>query len=438
MSGSRCPARRRSSTRWRRGARGPTRHPAGSPPAAAPAHGGGQGGAPNRARGSAGRSRRPLRRALAGRARARRPRDGLPPPVPDSTCDPLRDAVVVDVRLVRGGTVHRGTATPCRKTALAIPVPSSQLRRWNGAGSGGGLAPLDRHHRLGGTHLAPTSLLFVEDDPFVRPAITRALNRTGPFTVTPAEHGNRALEVLEEQSVDAILTDLQMPVMDGLTLLSHLVERGVRVPVAVMTGQQITPEIADRLHRYGIAASFTKPVDLGTLAQELQRAVSPATVGRIAGITLFGFLQLIEVERKTALIVVHSTTTEGRLYFDRGTLVHAEAHRASGLVAVYDILSWPDPKLEIFYERTCRERTVEEPLQHVLMEAARLQDERARPASVTDPAAGAAAVQADLPPAPNARGVLREAMQIQGAQGAAVVDSATGERLGSEGVGTLG
>jgi CheY-like chemotaxis protein len=98
-------------------------------------------------------------------------------------------------------------------------------------------------------HLAPTNLLFVEDDPFVRLAITRALNRTGAFAVTPAEHGDRALEVLAQQSVDAILTDLQMPVMDGLTLLSHLVERGVRVPVAVMTGQRITPEIADRLHR---------------------------------------------------------------------------------------------------------------------------------------------------------------------------------------------
>jgi len=327
---------------------------------------------------------------------------------------------------------------PSDSSALvaASPVEWSRKRRW-------------LYRRWGGTtaweapHLAPTSLLFVEDDPFVRLAITRALNRTGAFTVTPAEHGNRALEVLEEQSVDAILTDLQMPVMDGLTLLSHLVERGVRVPVAVMTGQQITPEIADRLHRYGIAASFTKPVDLGTLAQELQRAVSPATVGRIAGITLFGFLQLIEVERKTALIVVHSATAEGRLYFDRGTLVHGEAHRARGLVAVYDILGWPDPKLEIFYERTCRERTVEEPLQHVLMEAARLQDERGRPAGGADPAAGPAAVRADLAPAPdlpaapNAQGVLREAMQIQGALGAAMVDSATGETLASQGPVTL-
>ncbi len=279
--------------------------------------------------------------------------------------------------------------------------------------------------------------MFVEDDPFVRLAITRALNRTGVFAVTPAEHGDRALEVLETQDVDAILTDLQMPVMDGLTLLGHLVARGVRVPVAVMTGQRITPEIADRLHRYGIVASFTKPVDLGTLAQELQRAVSPATVGRIAGITLFGFLQLIEVEGKTALIVVHSATAEGLLYFDGGVLVHGEARQARGLVAVYDILSWPDPKLEIFYERKCRERTVEEPLQHVLMEAARLLDERGRPASVADREAGPAAAPADLPSTPEVQGVLHEAMQIQGALGAAMVDSATGMSLASAGVATF-
>lgn len=279
--------------------------------------------------------------------------------------------------------------------------------------------------------------MFVEDDPFVRLAITRALNRTGAFAVTPAEHGERALELLEEQSVDAILTDLQMPVMDGLTLLSHLVERGVRVPVAVMTGQRITPEITERLQRYGIAASFTKPVDLGTLAQELQRAVSPATVGRIAGITLFGFLQLIEVERKTALIVVHSASAEGRLYFDRGALVHGEGRQKRGLGAVYDILSWPDPKLEIFYERTCRERTVEEPLQHVLMEAARLQDERGRPAGVAAPEAESAAVGADARPLPEVQGVLYDAMQIQGALSTAMVDSGTGTILASAGAANL-
>src|SRR5207245_11674992 len=73
--------------------------------------------------------------------------------------------------------------------------------------------------------LVPTNLLLVEDDEFVRLALTRALNRTGVFAVTPAEHGERALELLGEHKVDAILTDLQMPVMDGLTLRAHLLER---------------------------------------------------------------------------------------------------------------------------------------------------------------------------------------------------------------------
>ncbi|OLC06079.1 MAG: hypothetical protein AUH42_06330 [Gemmatimonadetes bacterium 13_1_40CM_70_11] len=258
--------------------------------------------------------------------------------------------------------------------------------------------------------LATVALLLVEDDDFVRLALTRALNRTGVFTVTPAEHGARALELLAGQQVDAILTDLQMPVRDGLTLLGDLLERGIRTPVAVMTGQRITPELAERLHGYGIAAAFTKPVDISTLTDELQRSLSPATVGRIMGITLFGFLQLLEVERKTGLIIVSSSGDEGRLYFDRGKLVHGETRRLRGVAAVHEIVGWPDPKLEIFYKRTSRERTIEDPLQHVLMEAARLLDERGQSVGGAEGEPGD-----EESPTSAVRSRLEEAMQIEGA-----------------------
>jgi CheY-like chemotaxis protein len=280
---------------------------------------------------------------------------------------------------------------------------------------------------------AMTSLLLVEDDEFVRRALTRALNRTGVFAVLAAENGAHALDLLAERPVDAILTDLQMPVMDGLTFLSHLLEQGSRVPVAVMTGQRITPDLADRLRQFGIAATFTKPVDISALVDDLQRSVTPGTVGRIAGITLFGFLQLLEVERKTGLVVVHAAGTEGRLYFQRGELVHGETRGLKGMAAVYEIVSWPDPKLELFYKRTPRERTITEPLQYVLMEAARLEDER-----------GAAEDgDSDAPESPGARdpgvtregvqAALEEAMQIEGALGVALVDGASGMTLASAG-----
>src|SRR2546430_17322791 len=58
--------------------------------------------------------------------------------------------------------------------------------------------------------MTTTNLLLVEDDEFVRLSLARALNRTGVFAVLPAENGQQALELLDGQQVDAILTDLQM------------------------------------------------------------------------------------------------------------------------------------------------------------------------------------------------------------------------------------
>lgn len=302
-----------------------------------------------------------------------------------------------------------------------------------------------------------TRLLLVDDDEFVRGALTRALNQTGAFSVVPAKNGEQALELLAREQIDAVLTDLQMPTMDGLTLLGHLFERGIRLPVAVMTGKPIAADLARRLHEYGIAASFVKPVDVGTLADALQRSLDPETVGNIRGITLFGLLQLLEVERKTALVVVRASDREGRLYFDDGNLTHAHTPRLSGLDAAYEVLGWPDPTVEIFYRRRSRQRTVTVPLQHVLMEAARLLDERGQeqdPASAErvpmgiagrEPAA-APATRAEASPgrrgrsgAPAPQGqqgpqrALEEMLGIPGALGAALVHAASGMTLGEAG-----
>ena len=282
--------------------------------------------------------------------------------------------------------------------------------------------------------MTTTNLLLVEDDEFVRLSLARALNRTGVFAVLPAENGQQALQLLDGQQVDAILTDLQMPVMDGLTLLGHLLERGVALPVAVMTGHRITPELRERLHQYGIAATFTKPIDISFLADELQRSLSPTTVGRMAGITLFGFLQLIEVEQKTGLIVVSAASEEGRIYFDHGRPVHAETRLTRGPAAVYEIVRWTDPKLEIFYKRTPRERTIKESLQHILMEAARLLDESspAAPAREQGNTHQEAATPVETRKS-EVQAALAEALTMDGALGIALIDAASGLSLGSAG-----
>src|SRR2546421_629296 len=206
------------------------------------------------------------------------------------------------------------------------------------------------------------------------------------------------------------------------------------VPIAVPQAPLITPDLRERLHQYGIAATFTKPIDISFLADELQRSLSPTTVGRMAGITLFGFLQLIEVEQKTGLIVVRAASEEGRIYFDHGRPVHAETRLAHGPAAVYEIVRWTDPKLEIFYKRTPRERTIKESLQHILMEAARLLDESGPGAPARD--GGGTHQEAATPVEPRrpeVQAALAEAMTMDGALGIALIDAANGLSLGTAG-----
>src|SRR5438309_9595852 len=79
--------------------------------------------------------------------------------------------------------------------------------------------------------MTTANLLLVEDDEFVRLSLARALNRAGVSSVLPAETGQQALELLDGQQVGAILTDLQLPEMYGLTLPGRLLCHGAAFPV---------------------------------------------------------------------------------------------------------------------------------------------------------------------------------------------------------------
>lgn len=76
--------------------------------------------------------------------------------------------------------------------------------------------------------LKPKILLVVEDDPGIRSSLALSLEFDG-YYVTEAESGNAALVILRKQSVDLIISDIQMPDGDGLSLLTE-VKRTIKDP----------------------------------------------------------------------------------------------------------------------------------------------------------------------------------------------------------------
>lgn len=124
-----------------------------------------------------------------------------------------------------------------------------------------------------GSTLPPTTataqVLVVDDDPDIRTVVEAILSGEG-YRVMTASNGRLAWEMIARQQPDVVLLDLQMPVMTGWELLDLIHERGLPVPIVVMTaGYRARAEAK----RHGAAAHLAKPFDLNDLLATVERCL---------------------------------------------------------------------------------------------------------------------------------------------------------------------
>jgi DNA-binding NtrC family response regulator len=119
--------------------------------------------------------------------------------------------------------------------------------------------------------MAKPRILILDDDPGTLASLSRAFALEG-YTALTASSAVRALERLQEEPVDAVLSDVVMPEMDGLEFLARLRERNGDVPVILMSGQA-TVETAVKATRLGALDFVEKPVGLDRLLLTLRNAL---------------------------------------------------------------------------------------------------------------------------------------------------------------------
>jgi CheY-like chemotaxis protein len=219
-------------------------------------------------------------------------------------------------------------------------------------------------------------VLIVDDEPAILFGLSEALadERRGLAVVT-ASGGQEALEILESQKIDLVLTDLRMPEVDGFELLAYLRRDLPHVPVILMTAHG-----ADELARVGADEfeCFSKPIDLVALRQHIQDRIAQRVRGKVENISLASFLQLLEMERKTCTLSVVAGVHHGKLHFRGGRLIGAEADGEAGQSAALEIVTWDQADVEISHLAKGVEPTLDGGLQFFLMEGMRLKDERER------------------------------------------------------------
>ena len=116
-------------------------------------------------------------------------------------------------------------------------------------------------------------VLLVDDDKLHRSCLKAFLTRRG-YTCIEAENGVKGLDVLRQESISIIITDNNMPEMDGLTLIEHVKHEFPHeiIPIFLLTAEVSRP-IRLRAFKNGVYRVFEKPLDF----QELCYAVDWVT-----------------------------------------------------------------------------------------------------------------------------------------------------------------
>jgi PAS domain S-box-containing protein len=111
--------------------------------------------------------------------------------------------------------------------------------------------------------LPPGRILVVDDGESNRKLIELILTRAG-VEVVCAENGEVAVKAVITDSFDAVLMDVQMPVMDGYTAMKLIREAGHSIPIVALTAHAMNEE-RDRALSSGFSHFLTKPVDIDDL-----------------------------------------------------------------------------------------------------------------------------------------------------------------------------
>lgn len=116
-------------------------------------------------------------------------------------------------------------------------------------------------------------ILVAEDDPSVRDFVRRALELNG-HAVTAVEDGAGAVAALQSRDpvYDLLLTDIKMPVMDGIALALQTARDFPDMPILLMTGYADQRERAHGLEQL-ISDVITKPFTLEEITEVVEKAL---------------------------------------------------------------------------------------------------------------------------------------------------------------------
>jgi len=220
-------------------------------------------------------------------------------------------------------------------------------------------------------------VLVVDDEEDMLWMLQRNLNKgMSDVEILAASSGEEALAVLSDKAVNLVITDINMPGMNGLDLLIEVNNRYPDTGVIIMTAYPSNAYEREAMMS-GSLRFIEKPFDINDMRDIVNGALKTTDgfQGTVDGIDLMDIVQFNGLSQATSALKVTTADQEGMIFFKKGEVVHAMCDQVSGEDAFFKVLEFQGGTLQNIRGVEAPIVSIEKSLESLLFEAAVRNDE---------------------------------------------------------------
>lgn len=198
--------------------------------------------------------------------------------------------------------------------------------------------------------------------------------------VHTSNSGARAIALLESEPFTMLISDLRMPKMDGLQVLSIVRRKFPQIRIVVMTAV-VDEQYRSRAYAMGIDLFWEKPrtsEEIGMFRDCVESLLGQQEDGGFRGIqskTLVDLIQLECLSHSSSVLKITKENQQGNIWVIEGEVIDAVTATQSGEDAFKEILSWKNGSFEILPPEPGRARTITNSYQALILDFAQAFDE---------------------------------------------------------------
>lgn len=189
--------------------------------------------------------------------------------------------------------------------------------------------------------MARDKILIVDDDVKLLGSLKNGLNKFGQFDILTAVHGVQALAILKTAKPVIMVTDLQMPRMDGVELLS-IVTRDFPNILCIVTTELKDHALRKKFQGDSLFSYVNKPFNHIRLHGEIIKMLDCRDeINFRPGIYITAMLPLINLMQKSCLLEANAgREKKGTFAFENGVISDVRTESQTGASALEEMLSW--------------------------------------------------------------------------------------------------